>query len=84
MDPSTEYKKYMDDTRVIGEREGKGAIHNPVPQGPAGVEHEMRKFKEGKLHSGSKKGPIVTSRDQAVAIALSEAGMSKKKGVKYK
>jgi hypothetical protein len=32
----------------------------------------MHEFKEGKLHSGSKKGPKVTSRDQAVAIALSE------------
>lgn len=33
----------------------------------------MREYKEGKLHSGSKKGPKVKSRDQAVAIALSEA-----------
>jgi hypothetical protein len=39
----------------------------------------MRKFKKGKLHSGSKKGPVVKSRKQAIAIALSEAGMSKKK-----
>jgi hypothetical protein len=36
----------------------------------------MHEFKEGKLHSGSKKGPKVKSRKQAVAIALSE---SKKK-----
>ena len=36
-------------------------------------------FKAGKLHSGSKKGPMVTSKKQAVAIALSEAGKSKKK-----
>lgn len=33
----------------------------------------MREYKEGKLHSGSKKGPVVKSREQAVAIALSEA-----------
>ena len=39
----------------------------------------MREFKKGKLHSGSKKGPKVTSRKQAVAIAMSEAGMAKKK-----
>ncbi len=40
----------------------------------------MREFKAGTLNTGSKKGPIVTSRKQAVAIALSQAGMSKKKG----
>ena len=40
----------------------------------------MREFKAGKLHSGSKKGPIVKDKDQAIAIALSEAGMSKKMG----
>jgi hypothetical protein len=39
----------------------------------------MREFKKGKLHSGSKKGPKVTSRKQAVAIAMSEAGMAKPK-----
>jgi hypothetical protein len=38
----------------------------------------MHEFGEGKLHSGSKEGPKVTSRKQAVAIALSEAGKSKK------
>ena len=36
-------------------------------------------YKAGKLHSGSKKGPVVKSQKQAVAIALSEAGMSKAK-----
>jgi hypothetical protein len=39
----------------------------------------MHKFKAGQLHSGSKKGPVVTNRKQAVAIALSEAGQSKGK-----
>lgn len=38
----------------------------------------MREFKAGKLHSG-KKGPVVKSPKQAIAIALSEAGMSKPK-----
>lgn len=33
----------------------------------------LREFKGGKLHSGSKKGPKVKNRRQAIAIALSEA-----------
>jgi ribosomal protein L21E len=43
------------------------------------VSKVMKEFKAGTLHSG-KKGPVVKSKKQAVAIALSEAGMSKKKG----
>ena len=42
------------------------------------VSKVMREYKKGKLHSGSKKGPKVRSRKQAVAIALSEAGKSRK------
>jgi hypothetical protein len=45
------------------------------------VEKVMHEYKEGKLHSGSKKGPEVTNRKQAVAIALSEA---RKAGEKVK
>ena len=40
---------------------------------PAKVEKVMKEFSEGKLHSGSKKGPEVKSRAQAIAIGLSEA-----------
>ena len=43
---------------------------------PGKVRKVMREFKEGTLHSG-KKGPVVKNRKQAIAIALSEAGMSK-------
>ena len=50
----------------------------PVSSGPKGVKEEMEKFKAGTLHSGSKSGPKVTSRKQAIAISLSEAGMSNK------
>ena len=41
----------------------------------------MHEFKEGSLHSGSKKGPKVNNPKQAIAIALSEA---RKAGEKVK
>lgn len=37
------------------------------------VRTAMHEFKRGKLHSGSKAGPKVTKRKQAVAIGLSQA-----------
>ena len=47
------------------------------------VEVVMKEYKAGKLHSGSKtgpgKGPVVKKKSQAVAIAMSESGMAKKK-----
>jgi len=43
-----------------------------LPKGKGKVERVMREYSEGKLHSGSKKGPVVKSKKQAVAIALSE------------
>jgi len=51
----------------------------PVTPGRKGVKQEMHKFKAGTLHSGSKHGPIVRSRKQAIAISLSEAGMSRRR-----
>jgi hypothetical protein len=38
----------------------------------SGIKKTMDEFRKGKLHSGSKKGPEVTSRKQAIAIGLSE------------
>lgn len=42
------------------------------------TEKVMHEFKTGTLHSG-KGGPVVKSRKQAIAIALSEQARSKKK-----
>jgi hypothetical protein len=44
----------------------------------AKVHKVMKEFQSGTLHSGSSTGPKVQSRKQAVAIALSEAGASKR------
>lgn len=38
----------------------------------------MGEFKSGELHSGSKEGPQVKNKKQAVAIALSEARQAQK------
>jgi len=42
------------------------------------VQKVMGEYKRGTLHSGSKKGPKVKSRKQAVAIALSEQRRAKR------
>ena len=46
---------------------------------PKKVKKVMKEFSSGKLHSGSKKGPVVTNPRQAVAIGYSEARKAKKK-----
>ena len=48
-------------------------------KGKKKIEKVMHEFKQGKLYSGSKKGPEVRNPKQAVAIALSE---SRKEGSK--
>jgi hypothetical protein len=53
-------------------------------KGKSKVAKVMGEYKKGTLHAGvnpkgPKKAPLAKSRKQAIAIALSEAGMSKKK-----
>ena len=48
-------------------------------QKPVKIGKVMKEYKAGELHSGSKSGPVVKSRKQAIAIAMSEANMTKKK-----
>jgi ribosomal protein L21E len=43
----------------------------------AKISKVMREYKAGTLHSG-KGGPVVKKPSQALAISLSEAGMTKK------
>ena len=42
-------------------------------RGKAKIKKTMDEWKSGTLHSGSKKGPVVKSQKQAIAIALSQA-----------
>jgi hypothetical protein len=46
------------------------------------IAKSMREYKEGKLHSGSKHGPVVHSRAQALAIGESEERKAKHGGKK--
>jgi hypothetical protein len=43
------------------------------------VKKVVKEFEKGDLHSGSKKGPIVKDKDQALAIGYSEAKKMKGK-----
>lgn len=43
------------------------------------METVMHEFKKGALHSGSKEGPKVKSRKQAIAIGLKQSGQSSAK-----
>lgn len=44
-----------------------------MPKGMAKIPKVMREFSSGSLHSGSKKGPLVKNKAQALAIGYSEA-----------
>lgn len=53
-----------------------GGDHLGKDGGQDKVHQVMHEYKHGRLHSGSKTGPKVRSRAQAIAIALNQAGLS--------
>jgi hypothetical protein len=58
--PSLDYMRHFTQPDILA------VGHNP------GMKGTMEEFKAGTLHSGSKKGPVVKSRKQAIAIGLSQ------------
>lgn len=68
--------------KSLNHKKKKDPKRKKTPVAKAKVKKVMHEFKEGALHSGSKKGPVVHNPKQAIAIALSEA--RKAKAGKYK
>ena len=56
-----------------------GRSPTDTKRGEAKMRTTMREFKKDQLHSGSKTGPKVQSRAQAVAIGLSQAREANRK-----
>ncbi len=76
--------QFFDDSRanpsyaiLLYERQGEDKMKGTKEKRK--VKKVMKEYGEGKLHSGSKSGPVVTNPKQAAAIGYSEA---KKKGKK--
>lgn len=67
-------KKVFKKDKAIFKKAEKIKKSNKKKEGK--IEKVMHEYKEGKLHSGSKKGPEVKNKKQAIAIALSEARKS--------
>jgi hypothetical protein len=88
-DIKTFHKEAKEDKELMKTIRDASKAHSPVKKskkkksakGRGKIHTVMHEFKHGGLHSGSKKGPKVKSRKQAVAIALSEA---RKAGAKIK
>lgn len=78
--PNTQREELIQRSKVVSPRTPARAPLIPMKSGgpvpakaAAKTPKVMAEFKSGELHSGSKAGPAVKSRKQAVAIALSEA-----------
>lgn len=84
---SSKNEKYKSKSSKAKHEKRESTVERQKEYGPSGgtkkVSKVMREFKAGTLHSG-KGGPVVKSRKQAVAIAMSEAGMAQKKRKKKK
>lgn len=73
-DIKTFKKEAKEDVKLMKKlKSKKETAKKKDPKPKSKVERVMREFKEHTLHSGSKKGPKVKSRKQAIAIALSES-----------
>lgn len=57
---------------------GPGGRHTRVSSAQDKVATVMHEFKRGRLHSGSKQGPVVRNKAQAIAIAISESKRRKR------
>ena len=55
-----------------GHKSEKGERHKPMKKGGK-IAKVLHEYKSGELHSGSKQGPLVKSKRQALAIAMNEA-----------
>jgi hypothetical protein len=47
------------------------------PKAKKKIKKVMQEYDKGELHSGSKKGPVIKNRKQALAVAISEAKRKK-------
>lgn len=70
-DPKHHSKKHKDPKSRSKKLVSKTLLK--TPHAKAKVKKVMEEYKSGSLHSGSKKGPRVTNRKQAIAIALHSA-----------
>jgi Family of unknown function (DUF6496) len=76
--PRMQREELVERAKVVAPRRGVPVAPNePLialkKGGPAKIPKVMTEFKEGKLHSGGKEGPVVKNPKQAIAIALSES-----------
>ncbi len=76
---SSEDKELMHDLNKSKKRGIKHRDPKPKSKGKAKIKVVMEEFKEGRLHSGSKHGPLVGNPKQAIAIAISESKRKKRK-----